>query len=182
MGAEGADCEACPAGKYNPYHGAKSLYDCVDCECGKYSDVVGAGFDACRHCTPGKYAEGKGNSKETDCVACMAGKYLEATGVCVEPECLDDQGFMDAMGHGCSYWQEHASSHHNSSGSGGGGDFGFGCIWSVELEMAGYSEADVELVRGHCKRSCNVCIGPESGASGSGSCLLYTSPSPRDRG
>ena len=35
--------------------------------------------------------------------------------------------------------------------------------------MAGYSEADVELVRGHCKRSCNVCIGPQSGASGSGS-------------
>lgn len=69
--------------------GATSLFACVACEAGKYSEVVGAwSIQTCVPCEAGKYLENNGSDAETNCMFCAAGKYSTITAATSTSTCL----------------------------------------------------------------------------------------------
>jgi hypothetical protein len=74
-------CQDCVAGKYLGTGGNDAATDCVLCDTGKYSALVGA--STCLACAAGTYSATAGASSASTCLACAAGTYSASSGASV---------------------------------------------------------------------------------------------------
>jgi len=87
-------CEACPIGRYAPTASSTSIYDCIECEIGKYTNQIAS--EDCQNCPLGnKYSTTEceecpigtfNDAHDYVCDVCALGRYNSETG---QPSCKE---------------------------------------------------------------------------------------------
>ena len=169
ISTSGGICTNCTAGSYAD--SGKTV--CVLCERGKWSSVVGANdVSTCQNCSSGRYSSATGVSEESGCNRCGAGRFSSEEGATTA--CTSCPG---------GFYQDETSA--KSCKLKSNGTIVLGGAAFVDVPKGSYIGCD-----GTCFSSClagtygsdpptDRCF--DCPAGWSSSCLLYTSPSPRDR-